>query len=56
MWIAEFQIERFTGKPNTLGGWLGQWKTLRDEGWDTSVLLNAEGKTVIGLACRIVRA
>lgn len=53
---VECQIERFAGKPNTLGRWLERWRQARDEGWDTTVLLNEQGRTVIGIACRIVRS
>jgi hypothetical protein len=54
-YVAEFMIERI--KPDMkFGKWLDEWKALKADGWDVTVLLDHGDKTVIGMASRIERA
>lgn len=54
-YVAEFRIERV--KPDMrFGRWLDQWKQLKAEEWDVTVLIDHADKTVIAMASRIVRA
>lgn len=56
-YLAEFQIERL--KPMCgaqLANWLDEWKALKADGWDVTVLLDRSDQTVIAMASRIVRA
>jgi len=49
--VLETRIERVLADSGT-AKWFEKWKRLRRDGWDVTVLVSPDRKTLVGLACR----
>jgi hypothetical protein len=48
---VETRIERVPSD-RRVSAWLDEWKALQRRGWDCTVLLAPDAKTLVGLGCR----